>query len=59
MIQPTNDEAMVKEISAAMHRWAGDSAQRKDDLVQFAKRIAHLGYGSDAAKMEIKKLASE
>jgi hypothetical protein len=57
MIQPTNDEAAVKEITESMHKWAGDNPQRKDDLKQFAVRIAHLGYGSDAAKAAIKKLA--
>jgi len=58
MIQPTNDEETVKQISAAMLQWAGDSIDRKDDLRQFAKRIAHLGYGSEPAKKEINKLAS-
>ncbi len=59
MIQPSNDEASVKEINEAMLKWAGDNPQRKDDLKQFAVRIAHLGYGSDAAKTSIKKLARE
>ncbi len=59
MIQPTNDEATVKEITEAMLKWAGDNAQRKDDLKQFAVRIAHLGYGNDAAKAMIKKLAEK
>ena len=58
MIQPTNDEATVKEITEAMLKWAGDDKQRKDDLKQFAVRITHLGYGSDAAKAAIKKLAA-
>jgi hypothetical protein len=57
MIQPNNDEAAVKEITEAMHKWAGDEPKRKDDVKQFAVRIAHLGYGSDAAKAAIKKLA--
>lgn len=57
MIQPTNDDAAVKEITEAMLKWAGDNPQRKDDLKQFAVRIAHLGYGSDPAKAAIKKLA--
>jgi hypothetical protein len=59
MIQPSNDEATVKEVNDAMVKWAGDDRQRKDDLKQFAVRIAHLGYGSDAAKAAIKKLAGE
>jgi hypothetical protein len=57
LIQPTNDEATVKEIVAEMMQWVGNSDQRKDDLAQFAKRIAHLGYGSDAAKDAVKRLA--
>jgi hypothetical protein len=59
MIQPATDEAAVKEIVAAMTKWVGDDPQRKDDLQQFAKRIAHLGYGSDAAKQEIRRLAND
>jgi hypothetical protein len=59
MIQPTNDEAAVKDITDAMYKWAGDNPQRKDDLKQFAVRIAHLGYGSDAAKAAIKNLAEK
>jgi hypothetical protein len=57
MIQSTNDEATVKEINDAMLKWAGDDKQRKDDLKQFAVRIAHLGYGGEPAKAAIKKLA--
>lgn len=57
MIQPTNDEATVKDVTAAMLKWAGDDATRKDDLKQFCVRIAHLGYGSDAAKVAIKRFA--
>ena len=48
----------MKEITEAMHKWAGDDPQRKDDLKQFAVHIAHLGYGSDAGKAAIKKLAT-
>lgn len=58
LIQPSNDEATVKEISEAMHKWAGDSPQRKTDIKEFAVRIAHLGYGSESAKAAIKKLAA-
>ncbi len=59
MIQPTNDDPKVKEITDELLKWAGDDKQRKDDLKQFAVRIAHLGYGSDAAKAAIKKLATD
>jgi hypothetical protein len=58
MIQPSNDEATVNDIVAAMERWVGDNPQRRDDLVQFAKRIAHLGYGSEVAKRAIARIAN-
>jgi hypothetical protein len=59
LIQPTNDEAAVKEVVEAMTKWAGDDAARRQELAEFCKRIAHLGYGSEHVKKAVKKLAGE
>lgn len=59
MIQKDNDEATVKQITEAMLKWAGDDPVKKKELAEFCKRIAHVGYGTEAAKKAIKKLAGE
>ena len=59
MIQLTNDEAKVQEIAAAMKKWAGDNPRKQTQLVDFCKQVLKLGYGSDAAKKALRRLAGE
>jgi hypothetical protein len=59
MIQPTNDEAKVREIAELMTKWAGDNSDRKKELAEFCKRVAHLKYGTEAAQKALKQMAGE
>jgi TolA-binding protein len=59
MIQPTNDEARVRDLAAQMKKWAGDDPARKTDLAEFCKRIVHLKYGTEAAQKVLKQMAGD
>lgn len=59
MIQKTNEEDTVREIAREMVKWAGEDAKKKTELKAYCKKIAELGYGTEAAKKALKRLAGE
>ncbi len=59
MIQKTNDEATVKRVADDMAKWAGDDAKKQAELRDYCRLIVRLGYGTEAAQRELKRLAGE
>lgn len=59
MIQKTNDEDTVREIAREMVKWAGEDAKKKAQLKEYCQQIVKLGYGTDAAKKALQRLAGE
>jgi hypothetical protein len=59
MIQMDNDAATVERIAAAMTTWAGDDATKQAELRDYCRLVVQLGYGTDAAKKALAKLAGD
>jgi hypothetical protein len=59
LIQPTIDAAAVQEIADRMARWAGADAKKQAELADYCTLVLRLGYGNEAAKQALKKLAGE
>jgi hypothetical protein len=59
LIQPTLEGTAVQAVADAMIQWAGDDAKKKAELADYCRLVLQLGYGSEAAKQALKKLAEE
>ncbi len=59
MIQKSNDEATVKKIAREMEEWAGQDRKKLVELREFSQLIVRLGYGTEAAQKELKRLAGK
>jgi hypothetical protein len=59
LIQKDASEETVKEVAAAMRKWAGDDAEKKAQLTAYCKKVLELGYGNDLAKRALKRLAGD
>lgn len=59
MIQKDADEATVKMIAEEMTKWAGDDAARQRELRAYCQRIVEAGYGTEACKKALAKLAGK
>jgi len=57
MINLQNDAETCKKIADEMAAWAGADRTRRQQLREFAKQVLELGYGTNHAKQELKKLA--
>ena len=57
MINKDNTEEVVKGITDEMKKWAGDDAKKRQELRDYAKLVADLGYGTEHAQKALKKLA--
>jgi len=53
------DEAGVTRVIAAMKKWAGDDAQKREELQRTARRIVRGNLGNEIARGALKKLAEE
>lgn len=65
MIQKNNDEATVTRIAQEMEQWASKEADEKKraedraELVKYCAQVVRIGYGTEAAKTELKRLAEK
>jgi hypothetical protein len=57
MINMSNDEATCRRIGEQMTQWAGNDAAKKKTLADYCKKVLELGYGNDAAKAVLRRLA--
>jgi hypothetical protein len=57
MIQMNNDAATCARVGEAMLAWAGDDRAKRKELADYCAMVLKLGYGTDHAKAELKKLA--
>ena len=51
--------ARSDDIAREMVQWAGNDAKKKAELKEYCKRIVGLGYGTDAAKKALQRLAGD
>jgi len=59
LIGPRADRSQVDEAAQAMARWAGDDPRKKSELADYCRLVLGLGYGTDAAKDALKRLAGD
>ncbi len=59
LIQKDNTAEKVKTVIDAMKKWAGDDETKLVELREYASLVAGLGYGTEAALSELKKLAEK
>jgi len=53
------DEAGVTRAIAALKKWAGDDAQKREQLQRTARRVLDQNLGTEAARSALKKLTEE
>ncbi len=59
LIQKDNSAEKVKMVIDDMNKWAGDDEKKIAELREYAGLVAGLGYGTEAAQSELKKLAEK
>jgi hypothetical protein len=59
LIQRDADKTRIGQAVLAMVQWAGNDARKRAELVEYAKQVLELGYGSDMAKDALKRLAED
>jgi hypothetical protein len=53
------DPSQVGKAAEAMARWAGDDPRKKSVLAECSKLVLGLGYGSEAAKAALSRMAGD
>ena len=53
------DRSQVEQAAEAMARWAGDDPRKKAELADYCRLVLGLGYGTDAAKDALKRMAGD
>jgi hypothetical protein len=53
------DPSQVEKAAEAMTRWAGDDPRKRADLAEYSKLVLGLGYGSEAAKAALTRMAGD
>jgi hypothetical protein len=53
------DQAEVDKASEAMARWAGDDPRKKSELAEYSKLVLGLGYGTEAARVVLQRMAGD
>lgn len=56
MINKDNTDDAVKRIAEEMKKWAGNDEKKLAELRDYARLVAGLGYGTEAAQAALKKL---
>ncbi len=59
LIRPMAEAEEVRGIAEEMDRWAGDDPRKKAELARYGKLVLGLGYGTEAAKDALKRLAGD
>lgn len=59
LIGPRADRSQVDEAARAMARWAGADPGKKSELADYCRLVLGLGYGTDAAKDTLKRMAGD
>jgi hypothetical protein len=59
LIGPRADRSEVDEAARAMARWAGDDGRKKSELAEYCRLVLGLGYGTDAARDALKRMAGD
>ena len=55
-IRPLQDRVIVKRIAEEMKKWAGNDQKKLTELRDYARMVAELRYGTEAAQAALKKL---
>lgn len=53
------DQSRIDQGAAAMVRWAGDDPRKKSELADYCRLVLSLGYGTDAAKDALRRMAGD
>lgn len=53
------DRSQVEQAAGAMASWAGDDPRKKAELAEYCRLVLGLGYGTDAAKEALKRMAGD
>lgn len=59
MIQKDNDADKCKKVADEMVAWAGKDRAKNAQLRDYCKQVVKLGYGTDHAKQELRRLAGD
>lgn len=59
LIQLKAEKEEVAQAASAMAAWAGDDDRKKSELAQFCNLVLELGYGTEAAKAALIRMAKD
>jgi hypothetical protein len=59
LIQLKAEKDEVTQAASALAAWAGDDARKKSELAEFCNLVLELGYGTEAAKAVLIRMAKD